>query len=801
MGADVNRKPVADPQRVRSTLLSVFIIIVAVAATIVALIVSHTAPLWSVSVVVAGCAAGVLAPIVWSQRSMSWSRRPAGGKANPGSSSSRKFIVPVEPPASRLEFEGRSSELKAIHDRLKPTSKERTAVVCIIGAPGIGKTALAVQYASRYRSSFPDGEIFTRLDHEAGNNSPVFGILGQFIIALQRSGKSVPPSMEDRRSRYLELTAEKRLLVILDNACHPDCVRQLLPGGQSCATIITSRAPDQVLLADVLSQAFLIELERLSKDDSLRLLENQVGTGDIEQGGKISDRIASSGNPIAIRFAAIAISRRPYWPLDETPGTGQELGGENPVGANLELIYPLLTAEEKKALRCMALLEKPAFMAWELAALLQVAEPDAIRLADNLARVDLVRRTSGGPVGIVGFRVNDHILPYLRDKMSADTLAEKQADGQEVLERAQAERKRSDDAVLAELNTTVWALKDSGKIAAAFDLVRNAVASAQENQNPLLQALALATMSDLRVEIGNISGARELAEAAVRAASEDGPARVLRCLGLVKGRQEELGAAQDHLDQALAQARQAEDRDRAEEVKILIERAYTFALTQDKGKSLMAADEAVSLCRKHEDCVSLLPSALYGKSRALLLCAVPQKAREQLDRAASVTSAEQPLIRAWIDLEYSKVALKLEQPRVAIEAASRAIESFGAMSHRYGVACSRLALAEAYDADGEDHLTEALASVSDALETLQNCEDRVTERIAKQLLASLLARRGRAGKSRSDLQEVAALYQELGDDVGARKLRDELTSSPLASRLKHFGSEFRQPAYWQRSIG
>jgi hypothetical protein len=117
------------------------------------------------------------------------------------------------------------------------------------------------------------------------------------------------------------------------------------------------------------------------------------------------------------------------------------------------------------------------------------------------------------------------------------------------------------------------------------------------------------------------------------------------------------------------------------------------------------------------------------------------------------------------------------------------------------VACSRLALAEAYDAGGDDHLAEALASVSDALETLQNCEDRVTERIAKQLLASLLARSGQAGDDRSDLQAVAALYQELGDDVRARNLRDELSSSPLASRLRHFGSEFRQPAHWQRSIG
>jgi tetratricopeptide (TPR) repeat protein len=785
----VNRKLVSAPLDIHSGWLPALCAIAAASVTIIALIISN-ARFWSVWIVVAGCLAGALPALVW-RRSAPW---PALKVAGLAASSSREFIVPVEPPASRLKFEGRSEELKAIHDRFKSAAQDRLAVVGITGPPGIGKTALAVQYAGLYRNFFPNGQLFTRMEHDAGSDPPVYEVLGQFLTALQGSDETIPLSLESRILRYRVLTARRRLLVILDNACHSDCVEQLLPNRRSCATIITSRATSEVLPADVLSAALSINLKPLSKDDGIRLLESEVGTSGVES----SDKLAGTGHPLAIRLAAIALSRRPYWPLDQTPAREPDSDDEKAVSANLEMIYWLLTSEERKALRCIALLEKPVFAAWELAALLNVEEPDATKLADNLARVDLVRRTSGGPVGIVRFEVDEQILPYLRERIPAETLAEKRADGREALERAQAIRKQHETEILLELNWKVWERKEAGNLAAAFETVRSAVASAQENQQPGLEALALATMADLRLEIGNIPGARELAEAARSVDTDPGPVRALRCLGVLMCRQGELAAAQDFLDRALDEAHRAADP--GEEIRVLIEQASTFAITAEKGKSLAAADRAINLCDRRDDCAGLLPSALYGKSRALLRCGNPREAMACLDLAASAVSCGQPLVRAWIDRLYSEVALTLNRPEAAIKASSAAIDGFGAISHRYGVACSRLALAAAYAVRGDDHLAEAVATVSDALETLQNCDDPYMERKAKRLLASLLDRRGHTVNDRADLEAAAELYEDLGDNARVRDLRDELASGRLASRLRQFRSDKpRQSVYEQRS--
>jgi hypothetical protein len=778
-------------------LLLAFGAIVAV-ATLIALVISP-APLWSV-LIVAGCVTGaVLALVV--RRSAPWPRLRAGKVPESIESPVREFIVPVEPPTPRLEFEGRSDELKAIHERFKSAGKEkeRLAVVCITGAPGIGKTALAIQYASRYRSSFPDGELFTHLEHDAEFDSPVHQVLGQFLAALQTPDEQIPPGLDERRSKYLKLTSRLRLLVVLDNACHPDCAERLLPGGQNSAAIITSRTAEQALPPNVLSHVLKIDLQPLSKYDSIRLFESESGLNEIES-NELNDKIAGSGHPLAIRLAAIALSHRPYWPLDEMRGKETDADEEKAVNANLELIYPLLTAEERKALRCMALLENPTFAAWELAALLKTAEPDATKLADSLARVDLVRRTSVGPAGIVKFKVNEHLLPYLQDKISTDTLAEKRADGRAVLNRARADRKWQDSGILFDLNSKVWTLKESGEISAAFDLVRNAVAMAQENRRSDLEALALATMADLRLEIGNIAGAGELAEASISANPSAAPARALRCLGVFMSLQGELGPAQDRLDEALGKARHT--RDLADEIRILIEQANVFALNAGKNKSLAAADQAVKLCHRHSDCARLLPSALYGKSKALAQCKSPREAMACLDQAASAVSSDQSLVRAWIDWLYSKVALELHRPKVAVEACRRSLDAFGSMSHRYGVARSRLVLAGAYASGSDDHLAEALAAVSDALETLQNCEDPFAQRDAKQLLRSLLVRRDRAGDGRPGPQAAAPPYWDLGDEFRARGLWDDLVPDQLASRLRRLRSEKpRQSTYWQRSVG
>ena len=358
--------------------------------------------------------------------------------------------MPIEPPAPPRNFEGRDGQLKLIHEWFTSDSAREPAVAVITGASGIGKTALAARYASRNRHSFPDGQLYVKLEHLAGSGSPVYELLGQFLLALQTADDLIPRRLAARMAKYRSLTADRRLLVIIDNACHSDCVRSLLPEGHKSAAIVISRSP-----LDGLSGALHIELRQLSQDEGIRLLESSVGTSVVES-HHAAGRLAGTGHPLAIRLAATALTRRPYWSMEQALVDPPEpIGAEAAVEANLALIFGLLAPEERKALRRVALLDQPEFAAWELAALLGVDESEAVKLADNLARVDLVHRTSGGQVGIVEFAVDEHILPYLRERMP-----EGQTERLRTLARVRAARRQQQTNVVLQLNKTIGELRE-----------------------------------------------------------------------------------------------------------------------------------------------------------------------------------------------------------------------------------------------------------------------------------------------------------------------------------------------------
>lgn len=736
-------------------------------------------PLWWVGVLAVSCLAGVgyaFAKLMWSFSSKEAiaDQAPALGDA---------FIVPIEPPAPPRNFMGRKDQLAAIHERFMLVSEESPAVVMITGAPGIGKTALAARYASRHRSYFPGGQLYVELGHvepgrAAGNHLPVYEILGRFLLALLPAHAQPSRRLTARKARYRELTANKRTLVIIDNACHVDCVRPLLPDTLKSAVILISRRD-----LDGLSGAFKIRLHQLSQDEGRRLLESTVGP-DVVESHQAAGQLASAGNPLTIRLAATALARRAYRPLEQAVGESPDLTDvESSVEANLDLIYGLLAPEERKALRCVALLDQPEFATWELAALLGVKESEGARLADNLARVDLIHRTGGGQAGIVEFAVDENILPYLRERIPVG----RQLEQFKVLQRARTARKNQQAEIELRLNHTVWEWKEAGLLVQAFEAARSAVAYAKENKHPHLEALALATIADLRLEIGNIAGAHDLAKSAARlVTSASGRARALRCLGSIKRREGHPEMAKDDLDQALAEARRVHDV--AEEIRILMEQASVFAATgAQRRKSVTTADRAINLCREQEGVISLLPSALYARSKVLLSDGDPVGAKTGLDEALLAVTPNQPLVSAWIHELYGQVMLELKDPGAAITRSVDAIDIFGGMAHRYGIACSRLTLGLAYATAANDRLDEAVTAVSDALETLQNCDDPRVEARAKRTLAELLVRRGRICGDQADIHEAENLFEALGDVDGCQQLQAEFLLPFEASRKRLSG--------------
>jgi hypothetical protein len=102
-------------------------------------------------------------------------------------------------------------------------------ISAIAGTAGVGKTALAVHWAQRVRDRFGDGQLYVGLRGYAPT-PPMRAIdaLAGFLHALGVPAEQVPVELEEAAGLYRTLLADKRVLVVLDNAHSADQVRDLL---------------------------------------------------------------------------------------------------------------------------------------------------------------------------------------------------------------------------------------------------------------------------------------------------------------------------------------------------------------------------------------------------------------------------------------------------------------------------------------------------------------------------------------------------------------------------------------------
>ncbi|MCZ0207671.1 tetratricopeptide repeat protein [Streptomyces sp. UMAF16] len=153
--------------------------------------------------------------------------------------------VPRQLPAPPTSFVGRNGELAALESMHKQRSDGDSVlvIVAIGGAGGIGKTWLALAWAHRHLDWFPDGQLFVDLrgfspdSQSTGPEGAVRGFLGALGVVADR----VPHDLDAQAALYRSLVADKRMLVVLDNAAGAEQVVPLLPGSASCTVLVTSR--------------------------------------------------------------------------------------------------------------------------------------------------------------------------------------------------------------------------------------------------------------------------------------------------------------------------------------------------------------------------------------------------------------------------------------------------------------------------------------------------------------------------------------------------------------------------------
>ncbi|MGW1408734.1 BTAD domain-containing putative transcriptional regulator [Streptomyces sp. NPDC002403] len=217
-----------------------------------------------------------------------------GGPGGPGGPAASVAAFPTVP-----SFTGRKSEVDSLMGLLTSAREsgapDRATVAMLSGAPGIGKTALALHVAHLVGGHYPGGCLLLPLTRPDGTPRPAQEAVDELRRSLPaESGAGHHPA-----------------LLVLDDAVHPDQVRPLLTANAGGAAIVTSRMGLAALVAT--HGGAVHRLGALEPEESHALLIAVLGRERVEAEPSAAARLASvcGHHPLALRIAAARLLTRP----------------------------------------------------------------------------------------------------------------------------------------------------------------------------------------------------------------------------------------------------------------------------------------------------------------------------------------------------------------------------------------------------------------------------------------------------------------------------------------------------------
>ncbi|MDX8032344.1 BTAD domain-containing putative transcriptional regulator [Lentzea sp. BCCO 10_0856] len=326
--------------------------------------------------------------------------------------------APRQLPVAAAHFTGRDAELA----RLSTAVTGGTAVVitAVDGTAGIGKTALAGWWAHTVSERFPDGQLYADLrgfDPFTGPADPA-DVLAGFLGAFGVSRGKVPVDLPERAALYRGVVAERRVLVLLDNARDVEQVRPLLPAGRGCLAVITSRNRFTGLV--VREGAVPVTLDRLGDEDAVALLTARLGAERVKaEPDAVADLVAFCGGlPLALAVAASRVAEEPALSLRSLVG---ELAAAGEVLDSVEAVFATtcdrLDEETARLFRLLGRTTGPDISLDAAAALDGRHRTDVHRSLQTLVRMHLATERTPGR-----YSCHDLVRAYSRSLSAASRI-------------------------------------------------------------------------------------------------------------------------------------------------------------------------------------------------------------------------------------------------------------------------------------------------------------------------------------------------------------------------------------------
>ncbi|MGQ4486078.1 helix-turn-helix domain-containing protein [Streptomyces sp. SAS_281] len=325
-------------------------------------------------------------------------------------------------PRGIRDFVGRDKELRVLSGLVEGVREVEEGaepplppVAVVSGAPGSGKTTLAVHLAEKWRALFPDGAFFLDLrgleDRLPTPEETVVRLLNAWGVDEAQVSRL---TSEERLALYQSTAAGLRAVLILDNAGHESQVRALLPAEGQLLVVVTSRRP----LAG-LSGVRRLELGMLAEAESAALLRAVVADGRVDADPVSAARVtALCGHlPLALRVAANWAATRSGWSLgrlaerltDEDRRVDALSAGDLGVGSAFHLSYSRLTPDTARVFRLLSMIPGGDFDVPYAAVLAEMSAVEAEDTLEELLEAGLLTTSVGDR-----YRFHDLLRLYAR---------------------------------------------------------------------------------------------------------------------------------------------------------------------------------------------------------------------------------------------------------------------------------------------------------------------------------------------------------------------------------------------------
>ncbi|WP_328759997.1 AfsR/SARP family transcriptional regulator [Streptomyces sp. NBC_00271] len=340
---------------------------------------------------------------------------------------SNPVVTPRQLPADIGDFVADDVIVSAVCDAVtEGQEKGQLNVVLVLGGPGVGKSTLARHVAHRLATEyFPDGQLYCDLRGPGGQPVGPAQALGRFLRALGVPGQAIPDALDERAEMYRSLLADRRILVLLDDAVSESQVMPLLPGTGSSGVLVTSRGQ-----LTTLPGTRRFDLAPLSPQQAIQLLGRIIGEHRVEserEAARVLVRLVG-GLPLALRIIGARLAARPHWSLtsmwrrleNEHRPLDELAYGELSIRASLSLSYDGLAAADRRLLCLISLAEGTEIPSWLGAALVDDRTPHPADLLEPLIDMRLLDITAMDQGGEIRCGLSQIVRTFAHERLPAE---------------------------------------------------------------------------------------------------------------------------------------------------------------------------------------------------------------------------------------------------------------------------------------------------------------------------------------------------------------------------------------------